>query len=98
MSESLGPVAPPTRAALLAFDPYNVPWRGGKLDPYRVVELYRIESMPIAQAIKKLLRCGAKHKSMEADVAEAISSLVRWQEMRAEDKAWLEMETVEQSP
>lgn len=69
------------------FDPYNVPFEGNKLDPYRVCELFQISSPAIQQAVKKLLRCGHKHKDADKDVEQAITSLERYQEMRREDAA-----------
>lgn len=68
------------------FDPYNVPFAGAKLDPYRVIELFRISHPAIQQAIKKLLRCGGKHKTTAQDVEDAITSLQRWQEMEEENR------------
>lgn len=56
------------------------------IDIYRVLVLFKITDPCIAHAIKKLLVCGGRgHKDMEEDIQEAIDSLVRWQEMRAED-------------
>lgn len=62
-------------------DPYAVEIGGVRADPYLIVQAYGITDMPIAQALKKLLRCGRKHKSKTQDVAEAITSLQRWQEL-----------------
>ena len=50
-------------------------------DPYRVARAYGIEDPVIFQALKKLLRCGRKHKAKAADVREAITSLERWEAM-----------------
>lgn len=65
-------------------DPYEITLQGVKLDPYKIAELYGITSMPIAQALKKLLRCGRKHKSLAQDVRDAITSLERWEELQKE--------------
>jgi hypothetical protein len=62
-------------------DPYNVQIGGVLADPYLIVQAYGITDMPIAQAIKKLLRCGRKHKTKAQDVEEAITSLQRWKEL-----------------
>lgn len=62
-------------------DPYAVQIGGVRADPYLIVHAYGITDMAIAQAIKKLLRCGRKHKTKAQDVAEAITSLQRWQEL-----------------
>lgn len=57
------------------------------IDVYRVLELFNVESPSIQHAIKKLLVAGERgHKNLDKDIQEAIDSLVRWQEMRKEDK------------
>lgn len=66
-------------------DPYQITIGGVKADPYRIAKAYGIDDPIIFQAIKKLLRCGRKHKSIEQDVREAITSLERWEEIEAED-------------
>lgn len=58
---------------------------GRKLDIYRILRAYPIGDSAIEHAVKKLLRCGAGHKTKAQDVAEAIQSLQRWQEMERED-------------
>jgi len=68
-----------------AIDPYNVRIGGVLTDPYRVARAYGIEDPVIFQALKKLLRCGRKHKAKAADVREAITSLERWEAMNRED-------------
>mgnify|MGYP006958841721 CR=1 FL=1 len=62
-------------------DPYSVIIQGVKLDPMLIVAAYGITDMGIAQAIKKLLRCGRKHKNKAQDVREAITSLERHEEI-----------------
>lgn len=62
-------------------DPYNVIIGGVRTDPMLIVKLYGITDMGIAQAIKKLLRCGKKHKSKAQDVRDAITSLERHEEL-----------------
>jgi len=66
-------------------DPYQITIGGVKADPYRIAKAYGIDDPIIFQAIKKLLRCGRKHKSMTQDVREAITSLERWEQIEAED-------------
>lgn len=57
------------------------------VDVYRVLELFDVTNPSIAHAVKKLLVAGNRgHKDLEKDVQEAIDSLVRWQQMREEDK------------
>ena len=67
-------------------DPYQVTIGGVKADPYRVLRAYGITCPIIGQAIKKLLRCGRKHKDISQDVREAITTLERWEEIEKEDK------------
>ncbi len=57
------------------------------VDVYRVLELFDVTNPSIAHAVKKLLVAGNRgHKDLEKDVQEAIDSLVRWQQMREEDR------------
>lgn len=58
------------------------------IDIYRVLGLWGVTDNAIAHAIKKLLVAGGRGaKDAEQDVAEAIVSLRRWQEMQAENAA-----------
>lgn len=66
-------------------DPYAVEIGGVRADPYRIGRAYGVTDPVIFQAIKKLLRCGRKHKAMWMDVREAITTLERWEAMNAED-------------
>lgn len=70
------------------FDPYGVVFNGVKLDPYRVADAFQITHPALAQALKKLLRCGAKHKTAEEDVREVMSSCQRFLDMKAEESAF----------
>ena len=65
-------------------DPYQIQIGGVKADPYRIAKAYGIDDPIIFQAIKKLLRCGRKHKSRAQDVREAITSLERWEGIELE--------------
>lgn len=63
-----------------------------KACPYEAIDLYRVfllfgQADPCLQhAIKKAMFAGLRGtKSAEEDVAEAIASLQRWQEMRREE-------------
>lgn len=58
----------------------------GTIDIYRVLQLWNVTDPCIQHAVKKLLVAGGRgHKGMTKDVHEAIVSLQRWEEMRAED-------------
>lgn len=58
------------------------------VDVYRALELFGVTDPCLQHAIKKLLVAGGRGagKDIRQDVAEAIDSLRRWQEMRAEDE------------
>ena len=56
------------------------------IDVYRVLDLFQVTDQAIGHAIKKLLVAGNRGvKDMDKDVQEAIDTIQRWQEMRAED-------------
>ena len=58
------------------------------VDVYRVLDLFGVADPCLQHAIKKLLVAGGRGagKDIRQDVKEAIDSLQRWQEMRAEDE------------
>jgi len=57
------------------------------VDVYRVLLLFNVTDPCLQHAIKKLLVAGGRGagKDITRDVAEAIDTMVRWQEMRAEE-------------
>lgn len=57
------------------------------IDAYRVLERFGVTDPSIQHAVKKLLVAGGRGagKDQDQDVQEAIDSLTRFQEMRAED-------------
>jgi len=56
------------------------------IDIYRVLAMWQIDSPALQHAIKKLMAAGKRGAKDDAkDVQEAIDSLQRWQQMRAED-------------
>lgn len=59
------------------------------IDVYRVLRLFEVKDHNLAHAIKKTLVPGQRSggKSADQDVAEAIWTLQRWEEMNREDKA-----------
>lgn len=67
--------------------PYSVTIGGQKADPYRILQAYGITSPAQGHAIKKLLRAGRSHKTLEEDISEVILTLERWKEMLREDGA-----------
>lgn len=59
------------------------------IDPYRIADLYGMNGGPIEHAFKKVLCAGQRGaKDKARDVQDAIDSLLRWQEMQAEDAGW----------
>lgn len=65
-------------------DCYQIRIGGVIVDPYRIAREYDLDPI-VAQAVKKLLRCGRKHKTPAQDVREAITTLERWEAMNDED-------------
>lgn len=56
------------------------------VDVYRVLQLFEVTDPCIQHAVKKLLVAGGRGaKDQAKDVAEAIVSLKRWEEMRCEE-------------
>jgi hypothetical protein len=58
------------------------------IDAYRVLLAFGITDPCIQHAVKKLLCAGLRSggKTIDHDVADAIWSLTRWQEMRREEE------------
>jgi hypothetical protein len=57
------------------------------VDVYRILELFGVADPCLQHAIKKLLVAGGRGagKDITQDVTEAMDTLKRWQQMRAED-------------
>lgn len=65
---------------------YRKPCPYDEVDVYRVLVMFEVTDPCIQHAIKKLLAAGKRGaKDAAKDVAEAIESLQRWQQMRRED-------------
>ena len=57
------------------------------LDVYRLIDLFEVTHPALQHALKKVLVAGGRGaKNDEQDVREAIDSLNRWLQMRAEDE------------
>lgn len=72
------------------------------VDVYRVLELFGVADPCLQHAVKKILVAGARGdkavvSTLERDIQEAIDTLKRWQEMRAENNARLGRSTGHQS-
>jgi hypothetical protein len=60
----------------------------GKIDVYRVIELWTVTDPCLQHALKKILCAGGRgHKDQATDIQQAIDSLRRWQQMRKEEGA-----------
>jgi len=66
------------------FDPYSVRIGDVKADPYRIARAYGLGGAE-AQALKKILRMGTKHKTRSEDAREVITTMERVIEMDSED-------------
>ena len=65
---------------------YQYFYKGIKLDPYRIIEVYKITHPAHQQAVKKILRAGASIKDLKQDIDETIEALNRWKQMILEDE------------
>lgn len=67
--------------------PYHRVILGVLIDVYRILKAFEVDDPCIQHAIKKLLCAGRRlgGKTIDQDIAEAIWTLTRWQEMRRED-------------
>lgn len=65
---------------------YRYAFKGVKIDPYRVMEQYRITHPAHQHAVKKLLRAvRGDAKDLRQDLAEVQMTIARWIEMLDED-------------
>lgn len=85
------PQQPPLRSEVRArHSHYHKPVMGLQyVDVYRVLKLFDVADPCLQHAVKKLLVAGGRGagKDISRDVQEAIDSLTRWQEMRAEENS-----------
>lgn len=67
------------------------------VDVYRVLELFNVVNPCVQHAVKKLLCSGVRNggKTETQDIQEAIDSLNRFMEMKAEDNAGEETTTID---
>ena len=58
------------------------------VDIYRILALFNVTDPCLQHAAKKILVAGGRGagKNIDRDVQEAIDTLLRWQQMREEDK------------
>ena len=70
-----------------------------KIDVYRVIDLWEITDPALQHALKKVLAAGKRGaKNQMQDVTEAIDSLVRFQDMQAENKLFAAVSDKQGSP
>jgi len=66
---------------------YAYEFKGIRLDPYRIMQVYKKITHPAHQhAFKKLLRAGESVKPLKQDIREVIMTLERWLEMIEEEE------------
>ena len=70
---------------LKEYEYYKYSYKGIKLDPYRILDIYKITCPAQQHAIKKLLRAGNSVKELKQDITEVIDTLKRKLEMLEED-------------
>ena len=67
---------------------YRFSYKGVKLDPYRIADIYGITDHAVFQAIKKLLAAGKRgNKDFRQDLIEARDAITRRLEMLDEDSS-----------
>lgn len=84
----MGYAAPfPHPPAPRAHSHYFKPCPFAEVDVYRVLALFAVTDPCLQHAVKKLLVAGGRGagKDISQDVKEAVDTLARWQEMRAEE-------------
>ena len=64
---------------------YRKEYKGVKLDPARIQAIYGITHPMQATVMKKSLRAGTAHKTLEQDIDDIICACERWKEMLIED-------------
>lgn len=67
-------------------DHYRHEYKGIKLDPYRIANIYNMNGGPREQIMKKCLRFTDKGQTEQQVINEIRSALDRWQQMLDEDQ------------
>ncbi len=65
---------------------YRFEYKGVRLDPARIQLVYGLSHPMQTTILKKSLRAGSAHKSLEEDIKDIICAAERWLEMLEEDK------------
>lgn len=65
---------------------YRYEYKGIKLDPARIVQIYGCENLMAGTIVKKALCAGNRgHKDLIDDINDIITAAERWKEMVLED-------------
>jgi hypothetical protein len=64
---------------------YRLEYRGVKIDPFRIAQVYRINDFAMMTVLKKVLRAGRAHKDLRQDLLDMKCAIDRKLEMMAED-------------
>lgn len=78
-------------------DIYKVKIGGVVADPYRISLAYGLDPI-LAQGLKKLLRCGRKHKDAKTDIREVITTMERWLEIQDDIEREASIESLRYTP
>jgi len=60
---------------------YDMVYKGIKLDPYRILDIYKITHPALQHLIKKSLRAGRSIKTLREDLVECRDTIDRYLEM-----------------
>lgn len=64
---------------------YRYEYRGAKLDPFRICDIYGVNDFGQGTLIKKSLRLGTAHKDRKQDLLDIINCAERMLEMMSEN-------------
>lgn len=78
-------------------DIYKVKIGGVVADPYRISLAYGLDPI-LAQGLKKLLRCGRKHKDAKTDIREVITTMERWLEIQDDIEREVSIDSLRYDP
>jgi hypothetical protein len=67
---------------------YRLEYRGVKIDPFRIAQVYGIKDFAMMTVLKKVLRAGRAHKDLRQDLLDMKCAIDRKLEMMAEDNAF----------
>lgn len=65
---------------------YRSEYKGIKLDPYRIADVYKLNDPALFTILKKVLRAGRAHKDLTQDLKDIICAAERKLEMLREEE------------